>query len=188
MKLRLPFLQSRENNIMLDFETLAKSADAVIISIGAVRFDDERIYDSFYRIVDPESCIKYGMKIDPKTIEWWQKQSPEAKAEFENNEGESIREVLRDFRVWIVSPPFSSANDYQIWGNGAAFDNVLLHTALALTNVQELNYTKDRCYRTMNASFGKFIDSPQRTGVYHKAVDDAFYQAKKLQLINELFT
>jgi len=181
MKFLLPY----ENHIMVDLETLSLQKNALILSIGAVRFNSEGLYDTFYKVVDMESCVEHGMHIDEKTVKWWEKQNPEAKKEFENRKGMHIRNALIEFRSYVFDVPSHIENmPYYIWGNGAAFDNAILETAFDLTRVEPLDFKSHCCFRTMNTFFRKNIPDIERSGVYHNAKDDAVYQAKKLMLIN----
>lgn len=70
-------------------------------------------------------------------------------------------------------------DEIRVWGNGAAFDNVILASAYRrVTAGTPWQYWNDRCYRTVKALHP---DVPmQRTGDHHNALDDAISQAHQL--------
>jgi hypothetical protein len=58
-------------HVMLDLETWGTGNDAVVVSIGACKFDKNDILDAFHVGVDPKSCMELGLKVDAGTILWW---------------------------------------------------------------------------------------------------------------------
>ena len=66
-------------NVMVDIETLGTSSNSVILSIGAVEFDNENLGAEFEVYIDPESCTDHGLVIDAPTVMWWLGQSNEAR-------------------------------------------------------------------------------------------------------------
>lgn len=119
---------------MLDIETLATGPNAVMLTIGAIRFDpfadDTNSYegdiitmDTFYRRVDPESFTWPEAHIDDGTLEWWSKQSPEVREEaFTEIDRHDIRAVMQDLFKWM------NQGYHSVWANGPAFDIVILET------------------------------------------------------------
>ena len=158
------------NNVMLDLETMGTGPNAAIIAVGAVRFDKE-VTDRFYEVVDLRTSIDMGLEMDPDTVMWWMQQSDAAREQFKR-EGKHLSEVLCLFRKWIDA-------DAIVWGNGAAFDNVILANAYRKQNTPApWKFWNDRCYRTVK-SLNPDVKM-QRKGVYHCAVDDAESQALHL--------
>lgn len=164
---------SNTDGVMIDLETMSTNSNAAIASIGAVRFLNGQITSEFYVTVDLLSCKAIGLHIDPGTIEWWKKQSPEALRELRRN-NISIHEALQQFREW-----FGPRSMY-VWGNGAGFDNVIMENAYrAIGEKRPWNWWHDRCYRTLAALFG-FKKFDAESGTQHNALDDARFQAKQL--------
>lgn len=157
-------------NVMVDLETLDNKPTSVIVSIGAVKFAGTISEDTFYRVVDIQSCIDAGLTISGDTIAWWMGQSEQARAVFKAK-GEPLAKVLEDFAAWLPK-------DTKLWGNGAAFDNTILSNAYEVLGIkQPWAFWNDRCFRTV-ASF-----SPSKkvnSGVAHNALDDARSQAEHL--------
>ena len=162
-------------NIMVDIETLGTSSNAVILSIGAVQFDETGTGDQFYQRVDPNSCAKVGMKMDVSTVQWWFKQNDAARKEVSEG-GLPIATVLQDLASWWIPKA-------TFWGNGATFDNVIVANAYdAVLQKRPWGYSSDRCYRTMRAMFPN-ITADDTGGVAHNALADALYQANHMAKI-----
>ena len=172
-------------DVMIDLETMGQSSNAAILAVGAVFFDLEgqKLGPKFYEVVDLKSCIDAGLKIDASTILWWMDQSAAARAQFKVK-GKRLVEVLEEFSSYLDAN--SDLDKVKIWGNGADFDNVILGNAYKCfgDDVIPWKYYNSRCYRTMkNLPHG--IDFGKLSGVAHKAVDDAVFQAENLMVIYE---
>lgn len=163
-----------KQHVMVDLETLGNNSSSVIISIGAVAFDldkNETFTDTFYSVIDPQSCVDVGLKMDVSTVMWWMKQSDGARKAFDKT-GNKLAGVLGAFSMWYPEGA-------KFWGNGATFDNVILSNAYAACKIKKpWGYADDRCYRTVKALYPDV--KVERVGVYHNAVDDAVTQAKHL--------
>lgn len=163
--------------IMLDLETLDTRPSAVVLSIGAVAFSRVGIFGSFYAVLDrdPQKFI-YERSESRETLEWWKEQPPEARAVFSEKTVPPLY-ALGQFSQWM-----SAYDGAGLWGNGAAFDNVILRSLYDSVGVEApWSFTRDRCYRTVRAQrkCNGFVDLPSE-GVAHNALDDAMYQAKNL--------
>ena len=160
---------------MVDLETLGTRPGDCILSLGAVLFNSSGITSEMYMTIDQQSSKAIGMKAQKSTIEWWQKQSPEAqeaafKGEF------SIESALTMFSMWLPK-------DTCVWGNGANFDNTLLAAAYRLAKKEvPWKFWDDRCYRTVKSLFPQV--KLDRTGTHHNALDDAKSQALHLVAID----
>jgi DNA polymerase III epsilon subunit-like protein len=155
-------------HIMLDLETMGTSGKAAITSIGAVYFSKDGLEEEFSRTIDLQSCVGMGLEISISTVEWWMKQSEEArKALFINRA--PLRDVLDSFSTFCSS---SAA----IWGNGSDFDNVILTSAYkAIGKEIPWKYYNNRCFRTLKNLYPE-IEPPARVGA-HNSLEDAKYQA-----------
>ncbi len=135
-----------DQHIMVDIETMGTEPDSVILSIGAVRFDMETIRASFEVLVDIQSCLDAGLKVNAKTLQWWMKQSDAARRLLTDNTSMHLplREALEAFNTFV--------SDKEVWGNGAGFDNVIIKHAMAAVGVTPAwEFWTDRCYRTVKA-------------------------------------
>lgn len=171
------------SDVMLDLETMGNGPCAAIIPIGAVEFDIETglIGRRFYKQVDLASSVEAGGIIDASTVMWWMQQSEAARGAF-SGKGCSNAQALCDFSFWAES---CADGDLKMWGNGAAFDNVILSSAYRRNKTEQpWKFWNDRCYRTVRAQHPNV--EMVRVGTYHNAVDDAESQASHLiRMLND---
>ncbi|EIX3164381.1 3'-5' exoribonuclease [Salmonella enterica] len=72
------------NNAMVDIETTGTAHHSAIISAAISVFDlltGKIKAEKYIKFKWKEDCKVCGGKIDPDTVEWWMKKSPEARAE-----------------------------------------------------------------------------------------------------------
>lgn len=173
-------------HISLDLETLGTGYNAAIISIGAVKFDPYRDgltefpgHDKFfYAAITHESAKRHGT-VDQSTLDWWGKQSLEAReAAFNNPNARDLMPVLVEFDDW-------ARGCHGMWGNGATFDNVLLRSAYKSCRIDpSWSFRLDKCYRTaINLLPRNLQPTLVRVGTFHNALDDAITQALHLQKV-----
>ena len=165
-------------DVMVDLETMGNGPQAAIIAIGAVEFDilTGEIGERFYTVIDLTSAVEAGGIMDASTVLWWMQQGDEARAAF-SRDGEHIAKALQQFAGWVENR--APRDDVRVWGNGAAFDNVILASAYRRNGTQQpWQFWNDRCYRTVKAQHPAV--KMQRSGTHHNAVDDAESQARHL--------
>ena len=166
-------------HVMLDIETMGTSSYAAIVSIGAVKFtmSDYTWGGVFYQRVSLASSMRAGLRVDADTINWWLRQSQEAREAITPRAAVDLDEALLGFSQW-----YGEDDSIPIWGNGATFDNVILANAYKATGLdQPWSYKADRCFRTLR-SLAPDVPRPEH-GVEHNALDDAIAQAKWMQAI-----
>jgi hypothetical protein len=168
-------------NVMLDLETLGTAPGCPVISIGACVFDPSGIGDTFYRVVNAESAIGAGLLPDEATINWWEEQTPEARAQtFEvamsPTGGEDLGKALAEFETWLMR--FEMTRGVCVWGNGADFDPPILTAAYRACGWRRPPWRPyaARCYRTLKNFAPSIV--PLRSGTKHNALDDALTQAR----------
>ena len=172
-------------HIMIDFETMGNRPTAPIVSLGAVAFDAEGIHNKFYRVVDLDSAVAGGAIIEPGTVMWWLAQSDDARAALTNDITEPLRDVLEAFSMWATALPGGPGAARGVWGNGAAFDNVIVAESYKRLDMQvPWPFWKDRCYRTVKNMFPAV--ELVREGTHHHALADAETQALHLIEISKL--
>lgn len=158
-------------NVMLDLETLGTSVAPVILSIGAVKFNDKEITDRFHVGIDIQSCLDRGLRVDGSTILWWFDQwRSEARESWLALDKVDLDSALGGFSAWY------GAESIPIWGNGSTFDNVALRSAyVACGQDYPAKFWDDQCYRTMK---NRVPSVPiARLGTHHNALNDAESQA-----------
>ncbi|HAW3395782.1 TPA: exonuclease, partial [Escherichia coli] len=169
-------------HLMIDLETMGTNTNAPIVVIGAVFFDPQtgEIGPVFYIVISLADAMNTGAVPDGGTIEWWLKQSSEARAAILTDQVK-LKDALSRFREFINE--YSDEKFVQVWGNGATFDNAILRTSYERLDIPcPWRYYNDRDVRTI-VELGKTIDFDARTvipfeGVRHNALDDARHQAK----------
>lgn len=165
-------------DVMLDLETLGTAPGSVILSIGAVVFDENGLGEEFYRVVNTDSCVAAGLTIDASTLEWWERQTPEAREVLEQAKvgGGNLHDVLLAFTCWLNEQ--APLKEIRLWGNGSDFDNVLVERAYAaVKSLYPLRFYNHRCYRTLKNLITEVYVPLERQGTYHNALDDAKTQA-----------
>lgn len=174
-------------NIMLDIESASTRMDAAILSIGAVRFTEDRIEDyTFYRAITLDSNTALGRHIDGATLAWWMAQDDTVRAAaFADPCAVNLAAALYDFGVWLRGASTcrtGEAEPVHLWGNGANFDVSILESAHAAALVPvPWNFRDVRCMRTVRALVGAEAVPRVSFGNAHHALHDAMGQAKWLQ-------
>lgn len=162
------------NHVMIDIETMGTSKNAAVISIGAVRFDPDTgdvDPNHFYIKIDKYDADKHGV-ISLATLEWWEKQSKEARTEAFSG-ASTTRHAAKALSDWL------NPGD-KVWGNGATFDITILESMYeALDMDVPWKFFDVRDCRTVEdlAEGITSRDSIKREGTHHNALDDAIYQA-----------
>lgn len=182
-------------HLMVDMETMGNSPDAPIVSIGAVFFDPStgNTGAEFYQVVSLESSMSFGMKPDASTIQWWLKQSSEARSAILVDEAMGLLETLELLADFIAENAANGSHTVQLWGNGCSFDNVILRRAYALTDTPfTVPFWNDRDVRTM-VELGKSVGINPRfdipfEGEMHNALSDARHQVKYVSAIWQRLT
>lgn len=170
------------NHLMLDLETLGTTADAVILSIGAVKFDleSDKIDDEgFYGSVSVESNMDAGRRISEDTLLWWLKQPAAAQAVF-HEEKLSLEQTLSDLADWLGD------SKWIVWAKGPSFDIAMLeHAYKQFGMTPPWDFWNTRCVRTYMALPGAKGVQASIEGVKHNALSDAYEQAKTIQMIHQ---
>jgi exodeoxyribonuclease VIII len=124
--------------IMLDLETLGTRNNAVILAIGAMKFNrkDPQLQfenvsekDKFFRRIIPASCLEIGMCIEQETVNWWKKQDPQVQKEIFEGKKIPLKEALQEFKTWF-------ADSQKIWSHGCNFDIAILEEAYKKCSIE----------------------------------------------------
>lgn len=171
-------------DLMIDLETAGQGSKAAIISIGAVFFNMStgEVGEKFYVAVNPMSSLHYG-EVDGSTLQWWMKQSDEARAVWNDKKAYNLKQALEGFNAFISR---NKKGVLRVWGNGVAFDNVILTNALnRLMLKKPWSHNLDMDVRTLVFLGKEFLGKDYKrlvvesnTGVAHNALDDCLLQIK----------
>ena len=170
------------SSVMVDLETLGTTADAVILSIGAVRFDlDSGVIDDdgFYRSVSIESNLACKRRISEDTLLWWLKQDVAAQSVFYEAK-ETLETALIELSDWLKT------KQSVVWSNGADFDLPMLAHAYTQFSIEiPWEFRNTRCYRTYKNLPGAKDIRAEALGVKHNALSDAYQQAQTVTAIHK---
>ena len=163
-------------NCMLDIETLGTSTNAVIVSIGAVRFNKSGLKEEFYSVCYKQQPTR---EMDLNCVKWWMNQSDQARDVFNNKEQKviTLKEALVDLKDFIT-------REDGVWANGTLFDFGILEHAYESEKIYSpWTYGKVRCLRSIRAIYPEEYEKTMekfRTKASHNALDDAKCQALAL--------
>ena len=167
------------------------SCNAAVVSIGAVVFDPDTglLADEFYRVIDMEDALKYGLS-DEETLEWWDSQREEAKAIFLPEAGAiEFEQALGEFSVWVMNMQLTHGGPAKMWSNGAGFDLVILRNGYASADLPcPWNFWNEFDVRTIvELGRQKLGVNPKKDmpfdGTTHNALADAKHQAGYVSVI-----
>lgn len=167
-------------DLMLDIETLSTRTNAVILSVGAVKFDPftERIDldDGLDIKVDVDEQIALGRDVQEETLTWWASQPAEVQeAALSTDDRVSIDKFTQMLNKMMVGVD-------QIWCQGPAFDMVIIESLYKqIGKPTPWQYWQVRDSRTL---FGVFGDPRNKTRANaHNALMDCVYQVIGVQQI-----
>lgn len=163
-------------HVSADLETLSLHPTAVVLSIGLAAFTlSGGIVKQAYWTLEQPTQKAHGRHVDPRTLDWWQRQSKEAREVF-LEPGKDTASVLLEVAAWFKALPDLAG----VWGFGADFDIAILQSLYRDYGIPvPWPYKLNRCGRTVTAISPQ--RRPQRGGTYHNAVDDAVYQAHSIR-------
>ena len=165
---------------MIDLETLSTRPDAVILTIGCLKFDPYSGYvdldNGLYHRVNVDEQTALGRHVQEETLDWWAKQDTEV---FEEAMGEGNRTDLEtmctDLNRFLVGVE-------NIWCQGPCFDIVILENLYRqLVKPTPWQFWQIRDSRTLFGTHGDPRDKARAAA--HNALMDCYYQADGVQQI-----
>jgi len=160
---------------MLDLETMGKKSNAALVSIGAVEFNkmNGQTGREFYKVIDLQSCLDLGLKIEASTVYWWLQQSQGARDAITVDKKLPLATVLHMFGKWMDD----CIKDVELWGNGARFDIGLMEDAYNACQLPNPWYFRsERDVRTLVAFKPEIKANEPTYGVEHNPIDDCKHQ------------
>ena len=168
-----------KTHCMVDLETLGTLPGSVIVSIGAVAFQQSEKIGLFYTNVSIKSCLNAGMVVDAGAIKFWMTVATQETRDDLFREPRGLKEALHEFN------DFWRRNECNwIWSHGAGFDVPLLDVAYDLAGYGDFRpwaFRNARDTRTIYSllPFGKPTMPLQSRK--HNALADAEYQAESVR-------
>ena len=168
-------MNNMNNEIMIDIETLSTQNNAMILTIGAIKFQrnedltELKNMETFYVRIDTKSCKNLNMHVDDETLKWWGRQSEEAKNEvFYNTDRLDINESLTQLSQFLKGHKY-------IWSNSPSFDCVILENAFKCCGIEvPWKFWNLRDCRTVY-DLGR-VNLKSVSVVKHNALDDCYNQ------------
>lgn len=164
-------------NICVDVETLSTRPDAVIVAIGAVKFNFNNDKTETFKVnINPRDGKRLGLHISKDTLDWWRKQKPEAINAWQHSQID-LEDALAQFSAFC-----GEANYIKFWSNGTHFDYPILESSYnAIGKVAPWRYWNVHELRTAYLLGGLDVNTEDRVGTYHDAVDDCLTEIKWLK-------
>ena len=166
------------SHVMVDIESLGTLPGSVVLSIGAVSFDDHGNKEEFYRAINVFDSLLHGLTINADTVAWWQKQTREAKAAIMARDAQrGLVGALGEFEAWLHQ---EEATD--IWAHPPEFDLVLLEAAYRAAKLERpWNFRHARHLGTLLELAGDVEILLPDGFIEHHALHDAREQADKVR-------
>jgi hypothetical protein len=164
---------------MIDLETLSTNPDAVILTVGGVKFDpytQMKPYDELYFRVDVDSQTAMGRDVMQETMDWWAQQPKEISEEaLGDNDRINLDDMIKKINKFSVGVDV-------FWCQGPLFDYAILQNIYRQMETPiPWQYWQIRDSRTLFSLVPKDYNE-QRTGL-HNALQDCIFQAKKVQRV-----
>jgi hypothetical protein len=155
---------------------------------NVAEYDKDALEDQPYCEVTGQ-FLRYPLKRDPQTVQWWSEQSDEAQAAFADPI--DLREALCQFGEWLTlieqrpDGTQDARTNLRLWSHGAAFDPGILAEAYHACGLPvPWHYRAPRDTRTAFDLAGIedhsawLAQHPGPLGIPHHALDDAICQAR----------
>lgn len=188
--------------VMLDLETLSLSKRAVVLSIGAVKFDPATgdVVDEFYRTLMVDQQTRAGRDISYSTIKFWMDQDQAAKDAAFAQERVPVEIAVSDFYQWARPSKVTthggaiwprSSSKVRYWANSPQFDAVIWETLcqdFGLDRMVPWSYRQLADVRTVINESGLRVDEHQPVipGVPHHPVYDCRFQVSTVTAARKL--
>ena len=164
---------------MIDLETLSTNPEAVILTVGGVKFDPHSFTEpsqGMYFRVDVDSQTSMGREVKQLTLDWWATQPKEISEEALGDKDRiSLSKMLKTINKWSVGVDV-------FWCQGPLFDYAILQNIYKqLGHPVPWQYWQIRDSRTLFSLVPR-DPNEKRTGM-HNALEDCYFQAKKVQKV-----
>lgn len=163
----------------VDLETLDIRPGATVLSLGGVKFNPHNLQEPHSKIyfkISVDDQDRLGRTASDSTIEWWGKQDPAIMEEaFDQTGAVTVEQLCQELARWAVGVDL-------FWGQGYGFDFTMLEDMFrSVARPIPWQFWQIRDSRTL---FGLCELDPRKSMQtnLHNALDDAYYQAKAVQL------
>ena len=166
---------------MIDLETLSTNPDAVILTVGGVKFNPYNSVEpsqGMYFRVDVDSQTKQGRDVMEDTLDWWSNQPAEIREEALGDKDRiSLQNMIKTINKWSVGVDV-------FWCQGPLFDYAKLQNLYKqIGHPVPWQYWQIRDSRTLFSLVPR--DPNEKREALHNALADCYFQAKKVQKISK---
>ena len=170
-------------HVMLDIETLATTPDAVVMSVGVVKFDPHTgtPYNKTLWRPDIDEQTERDRHVSESTLEWWAKQPDHIQEDAFSDEGRiPVIEFMKELNRYCVGME-------KIWCQGPQFDMLILENLY----IQWGHHFGWQFWQVMDCrTLFQLMPQDPRKAIQqdlHSADADAYYQAIGVQQCYEHF-
>jgi len=170
-------------HVMLDIETLATTPDAVVMSVGVVKFDPRSgtPYNKTLWRPDIDEQTERDRYVSESTLEWWAKQPDHIQEDAFSDEGRiPVVEFMKELNRYCVGME-------KIWCQGPQFDMLILENLY----IQWGHHFGWQFWQVMDCrTLFQLMPQDPRKAIQqdlHSADADAYYQAIGVQQCYEHF-
>ena len=170
-------------HVMLDIETLATTPDAVVMSVGVVKFDPHSgtPYNKTLWRPDIDEQTERDRHISDSTLEWWAKQPDHIQEDAFSDQGRiPVTEFMKELNRYCVGMD-------KIWCQGPQFDMLILENLY----IQWGHHFGWQFWQVMDCrTLFQLMPVDPRKAIQqdlHSADADAYYQAIGVQQCYEHF-
>lgn len=177
-----------KNTLMVDIETTGQRPGCKVLSIGAFGFDTKGNQVSFYKRISPIQQELIGLTDDASTLEWWNRQSEEAKQEAFSGTEDPKKVVSAFLDFFGENFNTSYGENFSVWCCGLDFDFPILEAlfkhALNANAALPWKFYTQNDYRTIKNQF-PIIKKFEGNDLKHSAIEDAKAQMRGLRYFFE---
>ncbi len=177
--------------IAFDLETASTNQQAVILSLGVVPFNvnndlsfNELVAAGTNVVFETDPQREMGLQTDPKTLEWWSKQSKFARTSLTNPNIDRVHPI-NGIKALVagIGIEYKDFCHMKWWARGSHFDaGVLLNFTQTFGMPEFCFYNRWRDIRAFMDAFPDYV-CPERpeSFIAHNSLHDAALEAWEMQ-------
>jgi exodeoxyribonuclease VIII len=182
------------DSAVFDIETLGTTANAVILSVGAIAVDssqdytyDELIENGFYVTLDVKSQVDAGRSIEKDTLEWWGKQGNDAMKVLTPSKDDipwdQLVNKIFDYFQKVGANPAS----IKVYSRGSHFDFGIMHDLFRVTgdrtpyNLPWKWWNIHDSKTVIETLLGQGLDVQPEGFIHHNALHDSAREYMNIQ-------
>ena len=170
------------NELMIDIETAGNRIGCKVLSLGAFGFDKEGKQCEFYRRFAIDKQAEAGLTDDESTIEWWQKQSKEARDEAFGGTTQPEDGICDFKKFFYMNFDTTRSAQFRVWCCGLDFDFPILQFFFKTFGFAfPWMFWTQYDYRTIKNLFPGTVKNAEGNIAKHNALEDCKAQMRGLR-------